>query len=728
MARWDDLLRAIHAKDDEGAEPIWLELLESDLDHVPSFLDAAGKIAVRQGGKRQASLLLMMLLEALKQNGRDRDAVRVCTRLAALAPDDGSVREELIEAARRAHADRVDLDDLLEKSGVVGGAGPEFAEQAARLESYLQLEPGVFVFHKTGWGVGEVKSYLAERGRCVIDFRSKPGHEMDIDAAAQHLERLEKDDIRAQAMSDPKGLRKRASEHPLEMIRQVLARFDGSAHLRHVKDALVPDAVATSRWSTWWKEAKRRALLDPRFHVGSGRDPRMEYFGSGSADFSTQVERTLAACATVLERQKAARDLLTAAAGDQDAKEVMAEVLRREVGRNERPSIRMGWELLLADVEGREPREVLAGVMRDTQNPKGLLAALTDASLRDAAARVLTEVREDGAATLYEAALEGDDPVLAAAGVDRFAAAGHPEYVARLLDQIDSKPATTPNLYAWYVHQLRRKGWDGREYDAYATTVRVLKVLDAVEYRARRTGTAGDKKGVQALADVLAASQGQMLKDAAEVTDRAGARHLVRVLEQNRGLKARQLQKSTDIILRTHPSVLKDEVEPSETDESARLDRIYMTAEGMIRLRAERDRIEGEEMPANREEIARAREFGDLSENAEYHAAREKQSLLQAKVDAMNGELARAVELTPDVVRSDAVSVGARVRLRDADGEERTYVLLGPPDVDVANGIINYLTPLGQALMGKAVGEEVEVGAGEDLRRLEVLSIENSLA
>ena len=159
-----------------------------------------------------------------------------------------------------------------------------------------------------------------------------------------------------------------------------------------------------------------------------------------------------------------------------------------------------------------------------------------------------------------------------------------------------------------------------------------------------------------------------------------------------------------------------------------RLDRIYMTGDGLARLKAQREHILHEELPENAKEIARAREFGDLSENAEYHAAREKQALLQARADAMGGELARAIVLTPDIVRTDAVTVGTRVRVRDGEGHEITYTLLGPPDVDVGRGVINYLTPLGQALMGRKPGEHVQVDFDDGSRDVEILTIENGLA
>ena len=101
--------------------------------------------------------------------------------------------------------------------------------------------------------------------------------------------------------------------------------------------------------------------------------------------------------------------------------------------------------------------------------------------------------------------------------------------------------------------------------------------------------------------------------------------------------------------------------------------------------------------------------------------------MLQAKADSLKSDLNRAVAITSAIVRTDAVSVGARVRLRDAGGQDVTYTLLGPPDADVSKGIINYLTPLGQALMGQATGEKVRLDVEGEVRELEVLEIQNGM-
>ena len=315
-------------------------------------------------------------------------------------------------------------------------------------------------------------------------------------------------------------------------------------------------------------------------------------------------------------------------------------------------------------------------------------------------------------------------------GAKGFAKVNQPELLPELLDAVNKRPALLPNLYAWYLKGLRKDRWEGHDYKAYPLVVRVLKVLDAVEYRSRRKTSAADKKAVSSLVDFLGDKNCKLIQEAADVSDEAKARHLLLMLGQNRGLKGRSLQKMQNVLLRAHPAAMRDSSSGSdvEEEEPAATGALYMTTSGLEKLKAEQKRLETVEMPANRTEIARAREFGDLKENAEYHAAREKQGMLEAKLEVLRSDIARAVPITTDIVRTEAVSVGTRVRLKDADGSIVTYTLLGPPDAQLDKGIINYQTPIAQAMMGQRVGDPVSLDVDGTVRKLTVLSIESSLS
>jgi len=152
--------------------------------------------------------------------------------------------------------------------------------------------------------------------------------------------------------------------------------------------------------------------------------------------------------------------------------------------------------------------------------------------------------------------------------------------------------------------------------------------------------------------------------------------------------------------------------------------RIPMSREGYEKLKAELDRMQNVEMIEVAKRIAAARELGDLSENAEYHAAREDQGMLQARIDRLKDKLSRAYFIDRNQMSNDAVCFGMRVRVKDLDlAEEEEFELVGPGDEDYNNNKILTTSPIGQGLLGKKRGEIAEIQVPRGKLRLEVLEI-----
>src|SRR6516225_4965934 len=153
-------------------------------------------------------------------------------------------------------------------------------------------------------------------------------------------------------------------------------------------------------------------------------------------------------------------------------------------------------------------------------------------------------------------------------------------------------------------------------------------------------------------------------------------------------------------------------------------DRIPMSREGYEKLKADLDRMQNVEMIEVAKRIAAARGLGDLSENAEYHAAREDQGMLQARIDALKDKLGRAYFIDRNSVTADAVVFGARVKVKDLDqGEEEVFELVGPGDEDYDNNKILTTSPRGQALLGKKVGDIAVIKVPRGSLRYQILDI-----
>lgn len=152
--------------------------------------------------------------------------------------------------------------------------------------------------------------------------------------------------------------------------------------------------------------------------------------------------------------------------------------------------------------------------------------------------------------------------------------------------------------------------------------------------------------------------------------------------------------------------------------------KIPMTPEGHARLTAELKRLKSVERPTVIKAIADAREHGDLSENAEYHAARERQGFIEGRVMELEDKLSRAEVIDINDLSGSKVTFGTKVKLVDEETDEETsYQIVGPEEADIQSGLLSIQSPLAQAILGKEAGESVEVTTPRGLRYFEILTV-----
>ncbi|MBO6505348.1 MAG: transcription elongation factor GreA [Kordiimonadaceae bacterium] len=153
-------------------------------------------------------------------------------------------------------------------------------------------------------------------------------------------------------------------------------------------------------------------------------------------------------------------------------------------------------------------------------------------------------------------------------------------------------------------------------------------------------------------------------------------------------------------------------------------DKVPMLEEGYRALEAELKNLKGVERPAVVQAIEEARAHGDLSENAEYHAAKEKQGHIEGRIMELEGKISRAQVIDPTSLNSETIVFGATVTMLDEDDEEVVYQIVGADEGDVKVGRISYQSPIARALIGKRVEDEVEVRAPGGERYYEITKIE----
>ena len=153
-------------------------------------------------------------------------------------------------------------------------------------------------------------------------------------------------------------------------------------------------------------------------------------------------------------------------------------------------------------------------------------------------------------------------------------------------------------------------------------------------------------------------------------------------------------------------------------------DQVVMTREGYDKLKLNLDHMQNVEMIEIAKRIATAREMGDLSENAEYHAAREDQGMLKARIDSLKDKLANAFIVDKSTLPTDQVVFGSKVKVYDVKFKEtEEFELVGPGEEDYDNNKILANSPMGQALMGKKIGDSAEVQAPAGVLKYQIKGI-----
>jgi len=155
------------------------------------------------------------------------------------------------------------------------------------------------------------------------------------------------------------------------------------------------------------------------------------------------------------------------------------------------------------------------------------------------------------------------------------------------------------------------------------------------------------------------------------------------------------------------------------------MEKIPMTAAGLERLERDLRHFKHDERPAVIRAIAEAREHGDLSENAEYHAARERQSFIEGRIAELEDKTSRAEVIDPSKLSGDSVKFGATVLIADCEtDEEKNYQIVGENESDISQGRIAVTSPLARALIGKGAGDVIEVHTPGGTKDYEIVDVE----
>jgi len=553
-------------------------------------------------------------------------------------------------------------------------------DRVTRVDSVLRFDAGVIVT-MAGHGVGRVAEVNLALETLKIDFEKRTGVSLGFRAAAKMLRPLADDHPLRLKIEDPERLAKLRDEQPTELLRAVLRTANGPLTATEIRESLA-GIVDAKRWNGWWTAARRHPQV---VTVGSGRQSyRWEESESSALDaVRRSFERAEPRKKIDLMRRHVDRD---PELGDE-----LVAALAELAHEAETTDPGLAWEVAAALERSRRLPDGLDGIFArlvdGDHDVQALLSGIADRAQRERALALVRDLRPDWADVLRDQLLREEDPRVLSSIAEAVRAA-RPEPFDRLVDDLVAMPRRAPAAFVWYAERATDEE-TLRPRAPLRLLQQILAALTAEEFAPYRTR-------LRPMAD-----SGGALPRLLALLDEEQAASALEAVERSQGLEEYQRDPLLNALRLRFASL------GASQDASGPL---YARLESIDAKRAELKRLAEVEIPANRKAIEEARALGDLRENFEYKSARQRHEYLNARVASLHRDLGRARPIDFDQLDTSEIRIGTRVGLADADGQRRSFALLGPWESRPEEGTISYESELGRTLLGRKIGEEVRVG------------------
>jgi transcription elongation GreA/GreB family factor len=592
--------------------------------------------------------------------------------------------------------------------------------RTADVEALVQMATEGFCVHKS-WGFGQVKTIDVVLGKMTVDFTDRINHSIDLAFAPKILTPIAKEHIEARKATDMDGLKQMAALHHDEVIKVIVDSYGNLATTDKVKEALVPDVIDPDDYKKWWETARREMKKGGCFKVPTKKTEAIEY-KSEDTPLQDRLQDDFNAARGLKARLSIATEI-TKSAADLGDKNALAEVTLTKLNEEIQSHLKTQPALALESVMVRDELAQALGAEAGETAPNGETVWAAGAKLSEVVP-AMPASRQHRALQTYQATHEAWPQAflglitqvparLVNECVGLLSEAGHKDELTSELNQLINHHGAPGELLLWLV---KDKSGD---FASLLTPEAFGAMLTAIE---RETS---DEKRASKLRDFLLTDP-KFFDMITSGVDIEVVKDITRAVQMSTCFEGMDKRSVLGKILKAHPEIQsfithgdKDKADKQPSDAS-----IIVSWASLERKKLEFEELVQKKIPANSKEIEIAREYGDLRENAEFKAAKEQQKVLMTLQAEMEADIDRARGINYDETDTSAANVGTQVALTNLDTDEREeFALLGAWDGDPDNNLISYLTPMGQAIFGSTVGQEVELQLGDETRRLRVESI-----
>jgi transcription elongation factor GreA len=603
------------------------------------------------------------------------------------------------------------MDTELEKLVEAGKLAPDAAQQ---LEN---LKPGTFCLHKS-WGFGRVSEWNLLLNQIVIDFSGKKSHPMQAQYAAENLTPLAPEHFLARKATDMASVKNLAKENPTALVRNILESLHGKATAQQMSEWLVGDVFTEAEWKRWWESTKKALKASGVFSVPVKKDDPIQIRGEGVSQADELLEAFNKARQPKAQIAALEQIIKSHQQFNENQLQPIVATIENMTMRNQKMHPEFAFELVMVrdDFLARVPslHSTHVGltlsklVLEEEKRLVSILAKLPaakDKRILQGLPSALGSQWGDRALHLMQAShgrMVAQIPRI-------LSEAGKQEELRTMLERSIREHSATSDMLAWLSSE--RENWNE------LVTPDLLSAILAALERDQHSSSGRTSKLNRVLID-----DRQLLGDIFKNSDVAAARDAMRRLQLSPLFDELTKRSLLARIVKVYPE-LESMIAGAQTQEKTAP--LIVSWSSLEKRRAEYEELVRTKIPENSKEIALARSYGDLSENFEFKAAKQMQSVLMRRKAELEQMLHNARGTSFENVDTSRVSIGTIVTLRSTETKkEETYTILGAWDGDPDRHVISYQTAIGQALLGHEVDETVSLNAEHGSAEFTIVSIQ----
>ena len=696
--------RFINKKLFSSVKEIWGKLIEYSPEESDFFNHVDRKVSTIISNERASQLLEELYAYHKEKENWDR-CIEILKDILIYDSKNDWARKEITESYKNKYSFHSQLDEYVRLSNL-NQSWRNVHDAIADFEKHISFDVGSFVSHKS-WGIGKIQKISGDE--IIIDFVRKRNHKMSLKMAVNALTSLASDHISVLKVRKKKEVLKNKIKSDVPWaLKIVIKSFDNAANMKQIKAALVPSILTPGEWSSWSTQARSLLKEDPVF----GNHPdKIDVFMVRDKPISKEekIYNKFKAEKNFFNKIKAIEDFIKASDPESEFFNEMfsyfANLLKSYTVANEQvvasffivkklidqyPFLNSS-EFNLDFLEMIDKVEELETVYVDIDN--------TDIRKQFLIALKQKEDWPDIYVKLFPKAMSTSI-------IDELATSGYRDKVEELFMSISDRYREYREAFIWIVKNYVTEKWCEKHNASYEKIlINMIHLLDITFREISDKRDVSDNRRLNKQIQTFLVKDGNIEKYIKKA-DEESVNRIYTLISDVKEFDVKQKQPYKEIIRERFSDFKFYDEKTSKIDKKAAVRGLLVSETAFNEKKKELKNIVEVEIPKNSKEIGAAIELGDLSENAEYKAGKEKQELLQITVGRLQEEIDKAQIVKHEDVSGEKISFGTVVLLtNESTGKEEKFTIMGPWESEPEKNIISYQSPFASELMGHSTGD-----------------------